>query len=198
MKKLILLMSVILLIGFHFINAEEYEFKEGEPCDYKTFSFTVGAGARNFSETLFKDVYGSTGIIYSFDFAAKVWKTVEAFLHTDYLSETGKLTFTGEDTTFKLIPIELGARYLLPTKKTCNAKLLLYIGAGAGYYLIKEENPIGTIDEKKVGFFGEGGFRFYFAGSLFIDAKLKYTILKSENDTNLGGLSYMGGIGISF
>jgi len=197
MKKLIVLMSVILLMGFHFTYAQESE-TEGAPCEYKTFSFTVGAGGRSFSETLFKDVYGGTCIIYSVDFSMKVWETLEAFLHTDYLSKTGELTFTQEETTFKLIPIELGARYLVPTKKTCDAKLFLYIGAGAGYYLIKEENPIGTVDEKRIGFFGEGGVRFYLMSSLFIDAKLKYTILKSENDTNLGGLSYMGGIGISF
>ena len=196
MKKLILLISVILLIGFHFTYAQDGE-AGSEPCQYKTFSFTVGAGARNFSEKLFEQVYGKTPIIYSFDFAAKVWQTMEVFLHTDYLSETGQLTFTQEETTFKLTPIELGLRYLLPTKKTCDAKLFIYFGAGAGYYMIKEENPIGTLDEKKVGFFGEGGFRFYLVSSFFVDAKLKYTILKYD-DVNVGGLSYMGGIGISF
>ena len=193
MKKLIVLMSVILLLGFHFSYGEE-----GEPCDYKTFSLTIGAGARNFSEELFNDVYDGAGIIYSFDAAMKVWRTLVVFFHTDYLSKTGELTYTLEETTFKLIPLELGARYLLPTKKTCDAKLFVYIGAGAGYYLIKEENTIGTVDEKKVGFFGEGGVRFYLMSSFFVDAKLKFISLKSENDTNLGGLAYTGGIGISF
>ena len=197
MKKLILLICVILLTGFQVTNAAGAQ-DEG-PCEYKSFSITVGAGARGFSEKLFEDVYGSTAIIYSFDAAMKVWQTLEVFVHTDYLAKTGELTFTGEESDFKLIPIELGGRYLIPTKKaSCDSKLFLYMGAGAGYYLIKEENAIGTVDEKKVGFFGEGGFRFYFTGSIFVDAKLKYTILKSENETDLGGLSYMGGIGFSF
>jgi outer membrane protein W len=141
-------------------------------------------------------------MIYSVDVAVKVLKSLEMFLHTDYLSIDGKTTFTEEDTTLKITPIELGARFLITFKNPCKQKLYPYLGGGVGYYMIKEEfdagSPLEPVDEKKVGFFGEGGFRFYLIKSLFIDAKLKYIGLRSENRTQMGGLVYMGGLGFSF
>jgi outer membrane protein W len=96
----------------------------------------------------------------------------------------------------------LGARYLIELNKQCKPKLFPYLGAGAGYYMVKEENPISTFDKKSFGFFIEGGLRFYLVGSFFIDAKIKDVFLKVKNDQgrniNTGGFTYMGAIGISF
>jgi hypothetical protein len=72
---------------------------------------------------------------------------------------------------------------------------------GTGYYLYREENVIGTVDEAKIGFFSEGGLRFHFTKGFFIDLKGKYIFLKvtgAEGQVDLGGFSLMGGIGISF
>jgi len=194
MKKIAVIL--ILLGGVFFVNAAE------EPCGPKSFSITLGAGVRNFSADEFKEVYEGTPIVFSVDVAIKIMKSLEAFLHTDYLSINGKTTFTQEDTTLKITPIELGARFLIGSKKPCKQKLFPYLGAGVGYYMIKEEfeagSPLEPVDEKRVGFFAEGGLRFYLIKSVFIDAKLKYIGLRSENSTQMGGLAYMGGIGFSF
>ncbi len=168
------------------------------PLDSKSFSLTIGAGVRNFSESQFKDVYDKTPITYNIDLAYKIWKSLEVFLHSDLLTVDGKLTFTQEDTTLKITPLELGCRYLVASQKAKNQKIYPYLGAGAGYYMIKEENFISNLDEKRVGFFFEGGIRFYVTGSIFADVKLKNVILKSENGTNMGGFAYMGGVGFSF
>ncbi|UCH95950.1 MAG: outer membrane beta-barrel protein [Candidatus Aminicenantes bacterium] len=194
MKKIVV--GLILLSGVFLLNAVE------EPCDPKTFSITVGAGVRNFSEDLFKEVYEDTPVIYSVDVAVRILRSLEIFLHTDYLSIDGQTTYTHESTTLKIIPMELGMRFLIGSNKSCKKKLFPYLGGGAGYYMIKEEYaadiPMENVDEKRLGFFAEGGLRFYALKSVFIDAKLKYIALKSENGTQLGGMAYIGGIGVSF
>lgn len=196
MKKLAVLF--ILLGGVFIFTANAAE----EPCTPNTLSITLGVGVRNFSNDQFKEVYDKTPLVYSVDIALRIMKSLEVFLHTDYLSTKGKTTYTREDTTLKITPIELGARFLLVSKKPCERKLLPYLGAGLGYYMIKEEFPGGTpiepVDEKRVGFFAEGGLRFYLMKSVFIDARLKYIGLRSENNTQMGGPAYMGGLGFSF
>jgi hypothetical protein len=192
MKKFAVIM--ILLACVCFVSAAE------EPCQPKSFSITVGAGGRTFSEELFKEVYKSTPIVFSLDVAMRIMKSIEVFLHTDYLSVDGELTFTHEPTTFKMIPIELGGRFLFNSKNPCKQKMFPYLGAGIGYYMVKEEsggNPEDT-DEKRIGFFAEGGFRILVTKSVFFDAKFKYIAVNSENDVNMGGLAFLGGIGFSF
>lgn len=184
MKKIVLLL--ILLAAVCFINAQA-----------NTFSLALGAGIRNIGEKeLAEEVYGQSNMIYTIDLGYQVTKSLQLFLHSDYLSVKGETTLTKEETKLTVIPIELGIRFFLG-KKT----IFPYLGAGGGYYMYKEENPIGTVDDKKIGFFAEGGFKFKFGGSFFIDVKIKHVFLKvdgPEGDVNLGGLAYMGGVGISF
>ena len=67
---------------------------------------------------------GKVPLVYSVDIAMRITKSPGLFLHTDYLSKDGKTTFTREDTTLKITPIELGARFLIGSKKPCKQKLL--------------------------------------------------------------------------
>jgi hypothetical protein len=198
MKKSLVLI-VVLVLGLVFTNSG---LRADDPCDVGKFSLSVGAGMRVVADDLFKDVYGTSGISINVDFGVKVMKSLEVFLHTDYFTIDGELTYTGEDTTLTIIPAELGARYLIPINKECKTKLFPYFGVGVGYYMVKEENVIDTFEQNKVGFFAEGGLRFYFAGSIFADLKLKNVFLKVENDqgdsVEAGGLAYMFGVGISF
>jgi opacity protein-like surface antigen len=192
MKKLAMLVLCLTLVQWLYAAG---------PLDTKTFSLAIGAGARNFTEAQFKDSYDSTPITYNVDLAYKFWKTMEVFFHTDMLSADGKLTYTNEDTTLKITPLELGVRYLLAMEKSKHQKIYPYLGGGVGYYMVKEDNFIGNLDEKKIGFFVEGGLRFYVTGSIFVDAKLKYVSISIESQTqvsNVGGLAYTGAIGFSF
>lgn len=161
-----------------------------------SINLTIGGGIKNMTEPIFKTVYGSNNIAYSVDLSYKTSGIFEIFLHSDYLSAKGELEFDPKDTTLTVIPIEFGLRFVFG-----KSKFNPYIGLGGGYYMLKEENFIGTVDDKQFGFFGEGGFRFHFGAKLFLDLKLKYNMLKySINDISrdLGGLSYYAGIGFSF
>jgi outer membrane protein W len=197
MKKL-LIITVLVTWTLCFAASLDAQDTKNDPCFIPKCSLSIGAGVRNFSESGFKDVYGSSPITYSIDFGVKIWKNLEAFLHTDYLKKNGKLTFTQEASTLKIFPLELGARYLFSLNETCKVKLFPYLGAGAGYYMIKEDNPIGNLDEKRTGFFVEGGLRFYLVKSFFIDAKLKDVMVKTKAGIKTGGFAYMAGLGISF
>ncbi|MCX6583170.1 MAG: outer membrane beta-barrel protein [Candidatus Aminicenantes bacterium] len=202
MKKSVIMMAT-LAVGLIFTNTFGWaQTASDDPCLVGKYSFSVGAGMRNFSENLFKTVYDNSGMSYNLDLGVKVAKSLEAFLHTDYFKKDGELTYTKEKSTLTIIPIELGARYLIGISKQCELKLFPYLGAGAGYYMVKEENPIGNFDKKGFGFFVEVGLRYYPAGSFFIDAKIKDVFLKIKNDQgrniNTGGFAYMGAIGISF
>ncbi|MEN8153598.1 MAG: outer membrane beta-barrel protein [Acidobacteriota bacterium] len=187
MRKLTTVLIIILAITF--LNA-------AEESNHKKLSLTIGAGIRNVSQNTFETVYGTNNIAYSIDFAFTIKRSFEIFLHSDYLSAKGSLEFDPKDSTLTIFPAELGVRIVLGKKL-----FTPYLGLGGGYYMFKEENFIGTVDESQIGFFGEGGFRFNFKGTFFIDLKLKYNILNYDmngTDVDLGGLSYYGGIGIRF
>lgn len=202
MKKL---MIMLMVLGFGFIFTNTFGWAQetqDDPCRVGKYSFSVGAGMRNFSDTLFKSIYDKGGTSYNVDLGIKIKNSLEVFVHTDYFTKDGLLTYTEENTTLKIIPIELGLRYIISINKQCQPMLFPYVGAGAGYYMCKEENPIGTFDKKGLGFLLEGGLRYYPVGFFFIDAKIKNVFLKIKNDlgmnVNVGGFSYMGAIGISF
>ena len=186
MKKIIILVLVVFVLNMVLVSDTE--------SNSKKFSFTIGAGVRGIAAGHFSDVFSGTNLCYSVDIAYKFMKSGEIFLHSDYLSIEGETDYTKEKTTFSITPIELGFRLLLGKKK-----FVTYFGLGGGYYSYKDEHPeLLTVSESKIGFFGEGGLKFYFSKSIFFDLKVKYIMLKSENDTDLGGLTYIGGIGLRF
>lgn len=186
MRKLFLIFLMITLVT---------TFQMSGMIDHSKFSITIGGGIKNISEEIFETVYGTNNIAYSIDFAFKLGKSLEMFVHTDYFKAEGELEFDPKATTLTIIPVEAGVRMLLG-----KGKLRPYVGVGAGYYMLKEENFIGTVDDNSIGFFGEGGLKFYF-GKLFLDLKIKYIQLKydvADTKIDLGGLSYFGGIGFGF
>lgn len=208
MKKLtyfiIIIMAIATLVA---AEGEKVSFEPGK------FSVTVSAGIRNITEDLYETVFGKNNLAYSLDLGYRVWRGLEIFLHTDYFSANGETTLTQEETTLTLVPIELGARVML-----IKGRFIPYVGAGGGYYMIKDkmmiEGSAMEVEDKGFGFFGEAGFKFYFGRRFFVDIKGKYVALKAKaddpvinaagggviyiQDRNLGGLAFMGGLGISF
>jgi len=203
MKKLSV-MTFLVIVFFMAASLVQAE-TEKTPLKQYRFSFSVGAGSRNFTNELFKDVYGKSSTTYNVDLGYLVIKNVEAFLHTDYLKKDGLTTYTKDETTLKIFPIEFGIRYIVPlAKKNVGIRILPYVGAGAGYYSIKEESLIGSFKQNRIGFLLEFGLRTYVYKSFFIDLKGKNISIKTKvtdeapTAVKLGGFTYMGGIGVSF
>ena len=97
-------------------------------------------------EKAFRDIYGQ-GIKYGFDIGRTIWKNLEFHVELHYYYKKGKLTFTGEGTRVKILPIAANLRYVF-----LNRDIHLYAGGGLTYNLFEEKNPIGTVDENKFGF----------------------------------------------
>ena len=187
MKKVTFLL--ILLLGIGLVQAKPTS------ANHNNFSIALGAGVRNFSGDT-DDVYNLVNLTFCLDIGFRFARSFEVFLHTDFLTAKGNLTITDEETTITIIPIEAGGRFLMGKSNLCP-----YLGAGLGFYLINEENPIGTIDESSLGFFAEAGLKYFFGKSFFIDAKLKYVMLsiRPEDSTiNLGGPTVLVAFGFSF
>jgi outer membrane protein W len=176
------------------------------------FSITVSAGIRSIPEKMYERVFGKNNLAYGLDLSYRIGKTTVVFLHSDYFSVNGSTTLTEEEAKLTITPIEAGMRIFL-----AKGKFVPYLGAGAGYYSVKEEVSIGNetneFSANEVGFFAEGGLKFYFTNSLYVDIKGKYlflNIVPEENIVNsnggfiyleerkLNGFSLMGGLGISF
>ncbi|MDY0296200.1 MAG: outer membrane beta-barrel protein [Acidobacteriota bacterium] len=176
------------------------------------FSLAVGAGMRSLTEDIAESLYGKNNLVYSLDLAYALGKSLDIFVHTDYLQVDGETTFTKENTSLSIIPIEAGLRLRLSGRR-----LEPQIGFGAGYYMIKDEIEIAsetfTLEKNQVGFFIEGGLRVYVTRALFVFAQGRMTFLKfkpdqstDEDDTgiiyynerDLGGFAILGGLGIRF
>jgi len=189
MKKFLILILVIFVVNMLLISETTHN-----TYNNKKFSIELGAGVRGIASERFSSVYSGTSICYSLDIAFKIMKSGEIFLHSDYLSIEGETSYTKEKTTFKMTPAELGFRLLLGKKS-----FVPYIGLGSGFYSYEDVHPgLTSLSESKMGFFGEGGLKFFVSQSLFLDLKVKYIMLKSEKDVDLGGLTYTGGIGFRF
>ena len=119
MKKIVLLLSLLIILNFYFIqgqNSDEEKTIVNQEKKRK-FSLSLGAGIRTISGDEYREIYGGTNITFSADLGFRIWKSVELFLHTDILSLKGETTYTKEETTFKLTPIECGLRFLMGKKK---------------------------------------------------------------------------------
>ena len=176
------------------------------------FALSIGAGMRAISEDMAKNVYGNNNLAYSIDLSYSVSKSLDIFLHTDYMDLKGDTTFTGEAATLSIVPLELGVRVRVAGKR-----FVPFAGLGAGYYMIKDEIAINsdtyTFEKNQVGFFIEAGIRFYVTRAIFVHAGGKYIFLNVKPDEstssdatgilyyderNLGGFMFGAGMGIRF
>ena len=165
MKKAVFLLCTLIIFNFSFLYSETEN--KAVKKDKKIIDITIGVGLRNIPEDSYKKIFGSNNLVYSADFGFRLWKSVELFLHTDYLSLKGKTTNTKEKTSFRLVPVEFGLRFLIEKKK-----ISPYIGAGGGSYSYRDEmeidNETSKVSGKKFGFFLETGLRYLFYKSIYV------------------------------
>ena len=62
------------------------------------------------AEKTFQDIYG-VGFMYGGEFSLSVWKNLEVWAGGYYFTRDGLLTFTGEETTLRIIPLSGGLQY---------------------------------------------------------------------------------------
>jgi len=179
MKKTIILFTAIILLAAT-AQASYFEIKA---------SFFIP------SETAFKDIYGS-GLSYGGEIGFTLIPGVALWAGGEYYAADGELTFSEEPTEIQIIPFWAGLKLSLP-----EAKIAPYVGLGVGYFLYKESNAIGTIDDGKIGLIGQAGVMFKVLTSMFVDIQGNYSICKvkpEDVEADLGGLRATVGIGFEF
>jgi len=176
------------------------------------FSLCIGAGMRSINEDIAESLYGKNNLAYSLDLAYGLGNFVDIFVHTDLFKVTGKTTLTEEATSLRIVPVEAGMRVRLS-----GHRMEPHFGFGAGYYMVTDEIDINaqtfTFKKNQVGFFLEGGLRFYVTRGLFAFAQGRFTFLKISPDEavsedgsgiiyyperDLGGFYICGGLGYRF
>jgi hypothetical protein len=191
MKKLILLLVGLLPL----FTLPAIESSSSTAAGHR-FSLAAIGGLRVFANQDFKKIYGANHPEFGLDLDCRLDSKLSVFLSVAHLSASGELTYSRETTTFRLTSLEGGARLAFPM-----GRFVSYVGAGAGYYMAREENVIARLDEKQGGFFVLGGLRFHFSKALFAVVQAKYVFLELKpfaENVDLGGWFAGGGLGVAF
>jgi hypothetical protein len=161
-------------------------------------SIEVILGSYKMNEPRFDAVYPKGGLLAGLGASAAIVSNLNFYLEAKYWEREGALTFSKEKTRLWLVPISVGARYIVPL-----GIVNPYLGTGGDIYFYYEDNAIGRTANSATGYHVLGGFYLRFARSLplMINLKVKYTWAKTTQDDftiQLGGPEYAAGIALAF
>jgi hypothetical protein len=187
---LILAAGVLLSLSPALSQTQETPRKQG------TFEFYVGH--YDIPDARFKQVYETGGGIRGLFLSSALPLGLDFYAEIKEFHKTGKLTFTQEETTFVLVPLSLGVRYILP-----GSILMPYAGGGADFYFYYESNPIAKTMNIVSGAHLLAGLYIQFGRNspVRLNGRIKYTSLtarEGEISVELGGLEYGAGLAIVF
>jgi hypothetical protein len=144
----------------------------------------------------FKDIYGG-GIQYGLELGFDIRENFTVWVGGSYFKKKGELTFTKEETTLNILKIfEVGIRYKLSKRV-----IVPYIGAGLSLINFKETNPIGSVEELKLGYSGQFGIFINFAKRFSLDLRINASSCKvnpADKKVNIGGTSISVGLKYNF
>jgi hypothetical protein len=138
------------------------------------------------------------GLVVGADITVPVWKDLGLWFGADYYSKKGKLTFTLEDTTLRVVPLFAGLKL-----QAASSAVRPYVALAAGYFLYKETNVIGTVSGSKIGPVAQLGLLVRIKSALWLDLHGRYTSVRYKKveepeplTADFGGLQ--GGLGLAF
>lgn len=164
------------------------------PARGASVSLALRAGFQAPMSAEFSDIYRG-GIVYGGQLDVRLAKSLSVWAGADYFAKAGELTFTGEETRIRIIPLTAGLRVCLGS-----ASLRPYLAAGVGSFSYKEESVLGTVSGSVFGLLGEAGLRIRVAKSLSLDVYGRYSSAKTKAEEpdilagELGG--FQGGLGL--
>jgi len=147
------------------------------------------------SDEAFRDIYGQ-GQTFGAELAFKFNKFMGLWLSVDSFSKKGKMTFTQEETTLKIMPISAGLSLEVPL-----SFISPYAHLGVGYFHYEESNILGQVKKNNFGYAGQIGLLIKTVGPLYLDLFGQYSSCKVkplELEANLGGLKAGLGLGLQF
>jgi opacity protein-like surface antigen len=179
MKKLALFVTAALLLA---------GLSEAAPAKVK-----IMAGYLYPQDKDFRDIYGG-GITYGFELSSPVSRNLEMWIEGGYFSRAGRLTYTKEKTTLRIVPVGGGIRYLFSTDRW-----KFQAGLGLDYFFFRESNVLGTVLAGKLGLAGTIGSNFALSEKILIDMWVRYSYCQMKPEDlkfNVGGLG--AGVGLAY
>lgn len=146
-------------------------------------------------EDAFQEIYGNC-MNFGLEFSINVWRGFDFFIQGSFLSKTGELTFTKDETRLKITPVEWGVKY-----RVVLGRFNLYTGAGLGFFRYSETSPLGDIHVDEYGFIGKLGCYADVVKNIVVDLQFEYTycmINPADYEVNIGGWTASLGLGYQF
>jgi hypothetical protein len=159
-------------------------------------TLALRAGAFFPSDDVFNEVYGKS-LVFGADVSVPLKGVLRFWAGAEFLSKTGLLPVSLEETKLRIIPLFAGLRVQFGQKS-----VRPYIGAAAAYFLFREENPLGAVSEGALGLITQAGLLARLGGAVWIDMFAGYrdaTVSTGGDDpleAKLGGLS--AGLGLAY
>jgi hypothetical protein len=157
---------------------------------------TLKAGFFLPADSVFRDAY-SSGPAFGLDLTMPLSGPLQIWAGGEIFAKKGLLPVSEEETKVRVMPLYAGLRAQFGRK---NARP--YIGAAAAYFLLHEENPLGSASESGLGLLTQAGVQLRLGGPLWLDLFAGYrlcTIKTADEEpleADLGGLSL--GLGATF
>ena len=127
------------------------------------------------------------------------FKRFEIRAEAGYFAATGAMTESGEELSFRMVPLFIGARY-----EILKGGLRPYLGAGLGSASYSEDYPerFEDVSGSSSVTYAEAGLYYSFLKGLHLDVSARWIGAKAETfnreTIDLGGLKYGIGVGYTF
>lgn len=138
------------------------------------------------------------GVAFGAEISVPLLNALSVWGGLDIFRKAGRLTYTEEPTTLRVMPVFLGLK--LGSVRRSRA-VRPYAAAAAGYFSYKETNVIGTASGGRLGLVAQAGLLVRLKGRVSLDFQARYTLVKAAGEgadtvaTELGG--FQGGLGIA-
>ncbi len=184
-------------------TAPEYYREEDTNSKEKIMAVGFSSGFQTLQDAAFTDAYGEGGVFfkgeYSFYLPLRT-KSLDIWTGFTFFEKNGKTSVTQEDLTLKMTNLSLALRYLHTF-----SKFRPFIGAGIDYVVYKEYLPedyiIDSVGGSELGYHIQGGTYFDPLPYLSLKIHIKYlwcTATENDEEVNLGGVEYGGGLVFRF
>jgi len=167
------------------------------PAAAKAFHLAGSLGYYFLADPIYKDTYGSGGLIMEGFFSYDLSKRLEIRTAVGYFTAQGKMTLTREEIRFCMVPVVIGVR-VKPVKL---GKFDPYFGIGLDYYAFKETARPGNTSDSTTGFQLAGGTCLSLTETLQLDINLCFVKADAQpldEVIRLGGWRAGVGLGYTF
>ncbi len=144
------------------------------------------------SEQVFADIYGKE-LGFGAELGIEMGRRFEIWVGAGYFAANGELTFTREETSLEITPVEVGVRY----RFTHDTPVMPYVGLATGLYFFSESSPIGEVSSSELGFAAEVGVLISLSGRFRLDLRVDRSFCKvkpAEIEVEIGGTALLAGL----